>query len=272
MLTEMREEILRVNTTMSEARAKPACFRVLGVRVDAVQIPDAIVQMERWIQERSGCHYVAVTGMHGVTEAQQDSAFKEILNSADLVVPDGMSLVWLGRRFGFDLARRVYGPELMETFCRATGAKYRHFFYGGAPGVSELLARLMEAQHGVRVAGTYSPPFRRLTEEEDRAIVSRIQEAAPDVLWIGLSTPKQERWMYAHRARLQVPVLMGVGAAFDLNTGRVRQAPRWIRENGFEWLFRLLAEPRRLWRRYIIGGSSFVWNVCLELTRLRRFE
>src|SRR5216683_4642737 len=260
------------SSVVSDLSVKPIGFKVLGVRVHAVQIPDAIIQMEHWIEGRSRCHYVAVTGMHGVTEAQQDSAFKQILNSADLVVPDGMPLVWLGRRFGFDLARRVYGPELMETFCRATGAKYRHFFYGGAPGVSELLARLMEAQHGVRVAGTYSPPFRRLTEEEDRAIVSRIQEAAPDVLWIGLSTPKQERWMYAHRARLQVPVLMGVGAAFDLNTGRVRQAPRWIRENGFEWLFRLLAEPRRLWRRYIIGGSSFVWNVCLELTRLRRFE
>ena len=122
---------------MADHRPNETRFRVLGVWVDAVQIPDAIARMEQWIQERSGCHYVAVTGMHGVTEAQQDSAFKQILNSADLVVPDGMPLVWLGRKRGFgEMRRRVYGPELMETFCAQTGAKYRHFFYGGAPGVA----------------------------------------------------------------------------------------------------------------------------------------
>ena len=256
----------------SETEAIGSSFRVLGVRVDAVQIPDAILRIERWINERARCHYVAVTGMHGVTEAQKDAAFKNVLNSADLVVPDGMPLVWLGRYRGFALKRRVYGPELMNTFCAETGAKYRHFFYGGAPGVAEHLAKQLEKQHNIRVVGTYSPPFRQLTVEEDRAIVALIEAAAPDVLWVGLSTPKQERWMYEHHARVQVPVIVGVGAAFDLNSGKLRQAPSWMREHGLEWLFRLLAEPRRLWRRYILGGSSFVWNVSLELTRLRRFE
>src|SRR5437868_4071858 len=158
-----------------------------------------------------------------------------------------------------------------HPLCR-NRAKYRHFLYGGGPGGGGHLAKLLEKQHNIRVVGTYSPPFRQLTVEEDRAIVALIEAAAPDVLWVGLSTPKQERWMYEHHARVQVPVIVGVGAAFDLNSGKLRQAPSWMREHGLEWLFRLLAEPRRLWRRYILGGSSFVWNVSLELTRLRRFE
>src|SRR6266436_6218066 len=142
-------------------------FRVLGVRVDAVQIADVVRRMEEWIAQRGGCRYIAVTGMHGVTEAQHDAEFKTILNSAGLVVADGMPLVWIGRRHGFDLRRRVYGPELMATFCEQTSTKgYRHFFYGGAPGVAEDLAsRFVSRFSGVVVAGTYSPPFRSPTPE-----------------------------------------------------------------------------------------------------------
>jgi len=248
-------------------------FKVLGVRVDAVQIPDVIAQMERWIGERRGSHYIAVTGMHGVTEAQHDAALKEVLNSADLVVPDGMPLVWLGRWRGFGLKRRVYGPELMLEFCRATASKgYRHFFYGGAPGVAgELAGRLRRQFPSLQVVGTYSPPFRPVTPEEDAQVAHMICEARPDVLWVGLSTPKQERWMSEHRDRLDAPVMVGAGAAFDLNTGRVKQAPRWMREHGLEWFWRLLAEPRRLWRRYLIGGAEFVWLVALELLGLKKF-
>lgn len=235
--------------------ARPARdhFEVLGVRVDAVQIPDVVARMERWISERQGSHFVAVTGMHGVSEAQRDPSFKEVLNKADLVVPDGMPLVWIGRLRGHDLKRRVYGPELMLAFCEKTACKgYGHFLYGGAPGVPEDLAEhLMKRFPGLRVAGTYSPPFRPLTAEEDAEIVDMINKADPDVLWVGMSTPKQERWMYEHRDKLRVPVMVGAGAAFDLNVGRVRQAPRWMRENGLEWLWRLIQEPRRLWRRYL---------------------
>jgi N-acetylglucosaminyldiphosphoundecaprenol N-acetyl-beta-D-mannosaminyltransferase len=241
--------------------------------VDAVQIPDVVAQMERWIGERRGSHYIAVTGMHGVTEAQHDAALKEVLNSADLVVPDGMPLVWLGRWRGFGLKRRVYGPELMLEFCRATASKgYRHFFYGGAPGVAgELAGRLRRQFPSLQVVGTYSPPFRPVTPEEDAQVAHMICEARPDVLWVGLSTPKQERWMSEHRDRLDAPVMVGAGAAFDLNTGRVKQAPRWMREHGLEWFWRLLAEPRRLWRRYLIGGAEFVWLVALELLGLKKF-
>jgi N-acetylglucosaminyldiphosphoundecaprenol N-acetyl-beta-D-mannosaminyltransferase len=249
-----------------------SAFKVLGVRIDVVQIPDVIGKMENWIAERYQCHFIAVTGMHGVTEAQHEPLFKQILNSADLVVPDGMPLVWLGRYNGHPLERRVYGPELMQTFCRVSGSKYRHFFYGGAPGVADLIAQVLDRKYKIKVAGTYSPPFRPLSTKEDEEILSLINAARPDVLWIGLSTPKQERWMYEHRPALLVPVVVGVGAAFDLNSGRSRQAPRWMREHGLEWFFRLLQEPRRLWRRYLVYGSEFAYRVALELLSSRKFS
>ncbi len=256
-----------------ESGTRPA-FRVLGVRLNAVQIPVVVAQMEHWIEERGGGRFVAVTGMHGVTEAHDDPAFKAILNAADLVVPDGMPLVWIGRRQGHALRRRVYGPELMLAFCHATtGRGYSHFFYGGAPGVVEQLAKTLQARFPeLSVVGTYSPPFRTLTSEEDEQIVAMIRRAGPDVLWVGLSTPKQERWMYEHRDRLDVPIMVGVGAAFDINSGRVKQAPVWMREHGLEWFFRLVQEPKRLWRRYLIYGSRFVFYVSLELFGLKKFD
>ncbi len=244
-------------------------YRVLGVRVHAVQIPDVIALMEQWIAGREKCHYVAVTGMHGVTVAQEDPSFREVLNSADLVVPDGMPLVWIGRRRGYPLKRRVYGPELMATFCQQTGAKYRHYLYGGLPGIPERLAAVLQERYGVDVVGTHSPPFRPLTPEEDAAIVEHIHSVRPDVLWVGISTPKQERWMYEHRHVLDVPVLLGVGAAFDILSGRTKEAPLWMREHGLQWLHRLLSEPRRLWRRYLVGGSKFAWWVLQEELGIR---
>jgi N-acetylglucosaminyldiphosphoundecaprenol N-acetyl-beta-D-mannosaminyltransferase len=258
------------NPEQGEAQA----FRVLGVQVNAVQIPDAIRRMERWIAERHGTQYVAVTGMHGVAEARRDAGFRAVLNGAGMVVPDGMPLVWLGRLRGQRLRRRVYGPELMLEFCGATATRgLRHFFYGGAPGVADALADTMATRFpGLVVAGTYSPPFRPLTDDEDNDVVACINAAHADILWVGLSTPKQERWMHDHHTRLNVPVLVGVGAAFDLHTGRLKQAPAWMRENGCEWCYRLMQEPRRLWRRYVLLGSQFVWNVSLELLGLRQFE
>jgi N-acetylglucosaminyldiphosphoundecaprenol N-acetyl-beta-D-mannosaminyltransferase len=260
-------------TTTNPTEVPMPQFRVLGVPVNAVQIPEVVAWMESSIEDRSRARYVAVTGMHGVTESRDNPEFRTMLKEADLVVPDGMPLVWLGRMKGFPhLARRVYGPELMETFCRETGPKYRHFFYGGAPGVADHLAQVENQRYGVVIAGTYCPPFRPLTLEEDREVMSIIAASHADVVWVGLSTPKQERWMYEHRDKIQVPLMLGVGAAFDLNTGRLKQAPRWMREHGLEWLFRLLAEPQRLWKRYLVQGSRFVWNVLLELTALRVYE
>jgi len=247
-------------------------FTVLGVRVDAVQIPDVVELMERWIAARSACHFIAFTGMHGITETQYDPSFKKILNSADLVVADGMPLVWLGRWHGHAMRRRVYSSELMGTFCRKTGPLYRHYFYGGGPGVADRLAETLKQRHGVRTVGTYSPPFRPLTEEEKMEVDRRIQAAAPDVVWVCLGEAKQDRWMYEHRPRLTVPVLAGVGAAFDFVAGTVKEAPAWMQENGLEWFFRLVQEPRRLWRRYLVIGSKFLWNISLELLGLKKFD
>jgi N-acetylglucosaminyldiphosphoundecaprenol N-acetyl-beta-D-mannosaminyltransferase len=258
----------------SEA-APSSWFQVLGVRVNAVQIPEVVARMEEWIARREACRYIAVTGMHGVTEARHDRKFKEILNEAGLVVADGYPLAWLGRRKGFaQMKRRVYGPELMEAFCRQTAGKgYRHFFYGGAPGVAEELAVRFAARYpGLEVAGTYCPPFRAMTAEEDGEVVKVIEGARADILWVGLSTPKQERWMFEHRERLSVPVLVGVGAAFDFHAERVARAPEWMRENGLEWMFRLIQEPRRLWRRYLVYGSEFAVLVMLESVGLRKYR
>lgn len=249
-------------------------FNVLGVGISPVQIRDVIAQMGSWIAERHCCRSIAVTGMHGVTEAQHDLSFKEVLNAADLIVPDGMPLVWLARIQGFPLQRRVYGPELMITFCEQySGKDYRHFLYGGDVGVAEKLASVLCGRFpGLVIAGVYSPPFRPLTEAEDMQITKHLNESRIDVLWVGLGTPLQEKWMHEHRDRLQVPVLIGVGAAFDLHTGRKKQAPEWMRENGLEWLFRLVQEPRRLWRRYLIYGSEFALKVILEQLGLRKAE
>ncbi|MFZ0338019.1 MAG: WecB/TagA/CpsF family glycosyltransferase [Terracidiphilus sp.] len=251
-----------------------ASYAVLGVRVDAVQIPDVVSRMEEWIAHREACRYIAVTDMHSVMQAQHSSSFKKVLQDADLAVPDGFPLVWLGRRQGFALRRRVYGPELMERFCENTAAKgYRHFFYGGAPGVAErLAARFASRFPGLQTAGAYCPPFLPLTQEEDAEEVRLINAARADVVWVGLGAPKQERWMFEHRSRLNAGVLVGVGAAFDFHTGRVAQAPEWMREHGLEWFFRLSREPSRLWRRYLIYGTQFVALVLLEALGLKKFS
>ncbi len=256
----------------SEMNAVAPAFRVVGVRVDAVQLPEAVARIKRWIDNRENGKYVAVTGMHGVAESRQDPRFREILNQAALVVPDGMPLVWLGRWHGHSLRRRVTGSELMLAFCRETGPQPRHFFYGGAPGVAEDLARQLHEQFNITVAGTYTPPFRPLVEAEEADLTAQVHAAAPDIFWVGLSTPKQERWMSDHHLKLKVPVILGVGAAFDMNSGRLKRAPAWMRDSGLEWFYRLLSEPRRLWKRYLVTIPQSMWSISLELFHIRKFE
>ena len=247
-------------------------FRALGVPVDALQMPEVIERMEQWIALRSASHYIAVTNAHGVVVAQQDPSFKKTLESADMVIPDGMPLVWIGRRNGHRMPERVCGPDLFAAFCQKTQAKgYSHFLYGGAPGAPEALAAVLTQRYpGLRVAGMYSPPFRALTPEEDENAVRMINESGADVLWVGLGCPKQERWMYEHRDRLTVPAVIGVGAAFDFVSGRLPRAPRILGDNGLEWVYRLWREPRRLWRRYLVSNSSFLFYCFQEMLGLRR--
>jgi N-acetylglucosaminyldiphosphoundecaprenol N-acetyl-beta-D-mannosaminyltransferase len=264
----------RHDVNVDQGVASRERFSVLGVTFDVVQIPDVILQMRQWIARRAGCGYIAVAGMHGIIEARHKIEFKQAVVEASLVVADGIPVVWLGRLRGYNLRRRVYGPELMLQFCEETAlAGFRHYLLGGAPGVPEQLARALDKTcPGIGIVGTHSPPFRPTTPEEDAAIIENINRAAPDVLWVGLGTPKQEMWMYRHRDKLRVPVMIGVGAAFDFLSSRKRQAPVWMQDRGLEWFFRLMQEPRRLWKRYLVGGSEFGFLVALELLGLRRFE
>jgi N-acetylglucosaminyldiphosphoundecaprenol N-acetyl-beta-D-mannosaminyltransferase len=227
-------------------------------------MPQALDAIEGWIA-RGDRQYVCVTGVHGVMESQRDQELLRIHNAAGLVTPDGMPLVWLARHAGFPHVDRVYGPDLMLACCELALVRgYRHFFYGGGPGVAERLAtRLASRFPGLRVAGTYSPSFGPLSTAEEAEVVERLNASGAEIVWVGLSTPKQEHWMHRFRDRLTAPVLVGVGAAFDFHAGLKRQAPRWIRRSGFEWLFRLSQEPRRLWRRYSSNNTRFV----LELLR-----
>lgn len=254
-------------TTVEPHLIADRTFEVLGVRVAAVQIPDVINEMTKWIERADKYRYIAVTGMHGVVEAQKDGTVLEAINAAQLVVPDGMPLVWLGRKAGFDLPRRVYGPELMSDFCQKTGPQFKHFLYGGSLEVANKLAHILRSSNGSRIVGVHCPPFRTLTTAELEETAERINAAEPDITWVGLSTPKQELWMYHLRNRLEVPVAVGVGAAFDFLTGAKPMAPNWMRERGLEWLFRLRTEPRRLWRRYLIGGSEFLFYLLADQFR-----
>ena len=238
---------------------------ILGVGVSPLEMDGALHTIEGWIERREQ-HYVCVTGVHGVMESQRDPDLRRIHNAAGLVTPDGMPLVWLCRLAGYSKVERVYGPDLMLACCgRSVARGYRNFFYGGTSGIPELLiARLRARFPELHITGTYSPPFRRLTSEEDDEIVRRINQADPDIIWVGLSTPKQERWMSEHVGRVTAPVMIGVGAAFDFHAGIKRQAPRWMQHSGLEWFFRLLTEPRRLWRRYLYNNPMFLWNVLLQ--------
>lgn len=246
---------------------------VLGVGVSAINIPMALEVLDEWIDKHER-HYVTVTGVHGIIESQHDEALRRIHNEAGMVTPDGMPLVWLSRRAGYQHVSRVYGPDLMLAVCEHSLKKnYRHYLYGGNEGVPELLAqKLQERFPGLSFAGMVSPPFRKMTPEEDAALVAEINALKPDILWVGLSTPKQERWMAEHVSRLDVPVLIGVGAAFDFHAGLKKQAPRWMQRSGLEWLFRLMTEPKRLWKRYLYNNPQFIWLVMLQQLGLRRYN
>jgi N-acetylglucosaminyldiphosphoundecaprenol N-acetyl-beta-D-mannosaminyltransferase len=218
--------------------------------------------------------YICVTGVHGVMEAQTDEGFRRILNGAFLCTPDGMPMVWLGKLNGHARMRRVYGPDLMLEVCRWSEISgCRHFFYGGAPGVAETLrARLQARFPGLRVAGCYSPPFRALNSAEEQALRQTIQAVRPDILWVGLSTPKQEKFMAEFLPKLDVTLMVGVGAAFDFHSGRVRQSPRWMQRCGLEWFYRLCQEPRRLARRYLRNNPLFLLKIAGQLGRLRKYS
>jgi N-acetylglucosaminyldiphosphoundecaprenol N-acetyl-beta-D-mannosaminyltransferase len=244
---------------------------VLGVGIHPINIPLALAAVDRWISRREP-HYVCLTPIHAAYDAYCDPDLKRILNRSGLTAPDGMGIVWLLRLRGNHGVQRVYGPDLVVSLCEHGIARgYRHYFYGGETDVAKQLAeRLTERFPGLAVAGAVSPPFGALTAGEDAAMVERINQSHPDIVWVGLGTGKQERWMADHQAQLEAPVLIAVGAAFDFLSGRKPQAPPWMRRSGLEWLFRLGSEPRRLWPRYR-EYPRFLVLVLAQSLGLRRF-
>lgn len=244
---------------------------ILGVGVSAINMEQTLECIHGWITRREP-HYVCVTPAHSIMACYHDPDLRPIFNHSGLTTPDGMSLVWLLRLKGHRHVRRVYGPDLMHAlFERSLEEGYRHFFYGGAPGVADTLRGKMEEQYpGLQIVGTYCPPFRPLTPEEDLQAIQIIKASKPDILWVGVSSPKQEIWMAEHVGRLDVPALIGVGAAFDFLSGNKKQAPLWMQRSGLEWLFRLLSEPRRLWRRYA-EYPIFLTLVLLQILGLKKY-
>ena len=240
---------------------------ILGVRVNLEDYDSAIAKVEEHIKNEYPTGYVTLMSANNLVNAQKDRFFKEISNKTYLSLPDGIPLVWIARSKGaVKIKTNTRGTAFMLKFFENTfQKKYRHFFYGGREGVAEQLKTVFETKFpGVKIVGTYCPPFRKLTEAEDSRSCEIINSSGADIVWVGLSTPKQEYWMYGHEDKLNVSLMIGVGAAFDFHTGNAKEAPGWMQSNGLEWLFRLLTEPRRLWRRYLIGNSLLIYWLIKE--------
>jgi N-acetylglucosaminyldiphosphoundecaprenol N-acetyl-beta-D-mannosaminyltransferase len=259
--------------SLPPAKPSPELQRanVLGIGVHAVNPDQALGLIATALKDRIR-GYICVTGVHGIMEAQRHREFRRVLDGALLVLPDGMPTVWVGRWQGHMQMRRVFGPDFMLAVCRRSVTEgWTHFVYGGKAGVAEeLRTNLQERFPGIQIVGTYTPPFRELTSLEDMELQEQIRQLSPDIVWIGLSTPKQERFMAQYMPRLNCKLMIGVGAAFDIHTGGLRDAPDWVKNAGLQWLHRLCQEPSRLWKRYLINNSMFLLQIGLQFSGLRR--
>ncbi|MDP9096823.1 MAG: WecB/TagA/CpsF family glycosyltransferase [Pseudomonadota bacterium] len=258
---------------MGDARHDPKRQNVLGVGVSVIDMGAAVRTIQNWIDGRMQ-RYVCVTSVHGVMASQASAELRHIHNEAGMVTPDGMPLAWLLRLAGHTHTSRVCGPELMPAvFAASQSRRDRHFLYGATEQtLAKLRTGLLAQAPAALIVGCYAPPFRPLTPAEDVEITALINAAAPDVVWVGLSTPKQERWMAEHRASLTAPVLIGVGAAFDVHAGLSQRAPALMQRFGLEWLYRVAKEPRRLWWRYFWNNPRFLALLALQKTGLYRRE
>jgi N-acetylglucosaminyldiphosphoundecaprenol N-acetyl-beta-D-mannosaminyltransferase len=256
----------------SPAPRRPASEEVLGVPLALTDYTRTLDWIDAAIAAGSP-EYICVAATHTVVACGEDEELREAVLGSSFTVPDGQPLVWALRALGHDLGDRVYGPELMARACeRAASTGTRMFLYGGRDeaALSQLQQQLEQRYPGLRIAGTYCPPFRPLTDDEERSIAAQIDASGADVVWVGIGVPKQEKWMAQMRGRLAAPVLIGVGAAFDFHAGLVRQAPMWVQGAGLEWLYRLMREPRRLWRRYARYNPRFIIGFARQYLRFRR--
>ncbi|MFZ0591021.1 MAG: WecB/TagA/CpsF family glycosyltransferase [Bryobacteraceae bacterium] len=243
----------------------PKKLSILGVGISQTSYAEVVDLCTQWRLERASgatrlARYICVTSVHGIIMARDDREVADVLNQADIATPDGMPIVWALHSLGCRNQQRVYGPTLMLEICRrAADTGLKIFLYGGRENVlPELIGRLGTKFPGLLIVGSYSPPFRSLTEEEEITVRQRIIESDADLVFVGISTPKQEKWMHVHRDAFPGVTMVGVGAAFDFHAGRVRQAPDWMQSSGLEWLFRLLMEPKRLWQRYLLVTPRFL--------------
>src|ERR687892_232608 len=249
---------------------RPEPYAVLGVRIDPLGVEQAAEAFDRG-HANGRARIVHQCNAYNLLLASKDPTYQTVMNRGDLNLPDGWPAVWAGRRLGVPVGERVAGADLCDAvFRRGIQTGLRHFFYGGTEATLErLVAHLRRNYPGIEIAGVYAPPFRPLTRSERGRITALVNGARPDVVWVGLGTPKQDYWMDEFRDRLDAGVLVGVGAVFDFLSGTKRRAPRWMQRSGLEWLHRLASEPRRLWRRYLLGNPEFVLRVAGQLGRER---
>jgi len=254
----------------ADDRNKINVTRILGVPVSLINMQSAVATITGWAKA-GAANYVCIRDVHGIMQAQTDAELLAIHDRAGLVTPDGMPLVWIGRLREGKSIGRVCGADLVDALCAISVAQgLKHYFYGGKRGVAEEMAAALSVRYpGLRTVGTLSPPFGTMSKEEDDAIVQNISVAAPHIVWVGLSTPKQEYWMRDHVGRIHGATLIGVGAAFDFHTGKIKRAPKWMRSAGLEWLHRFCSEPRRLWRRYLVMAPIFVLKFLVSEIRMR---
>lgn len=238
---------------------------ILGTKVSATNLQGASLYLKDCIEQDKRT-YVCIAPVSTIVDAWKNDAYRKIINSSGMVTPDGMPLVWLGKLKGERTMGRAYGPDLMLKFCELSQQKgYKHYFYGGTSERNQLLIEKLKNKFPeLKVKGSYAPPTRKTGEMEDDDILEQINRAEPDILWVGLGSPKQDYWMYNHRQKLNVPVVIGVGAAFDFISGVKKQAPKWMQRCGLEWFFRLCCEPKRLWKRYLFGNALFIFLVLRD--------
>lgn len=241
----------------------PTC-NILGVDIAAIDMASLLDYLDNNIHDLSG-DYICVSNVHTTVTAYEDEEYRKVQNGGIMAIPDGGPLSSVGQKRGFKNMKRTTGPSLMEEIFKISVSKgYRHYFYGSTDKTLErLYAVLTETYPGIQIAGMYSPPFRTMTEEEDRAIVERINEMKPDFVWVGLGAPKQEKWMAAHQGRVS-GLMIGVGAGFDYHAGNIERAPEWMQKSNLEWVYRLLQDPRRLFKRYWHTNTKFIWNAVIR--------
>ncbi len=242
---------------------KQAELKILDVKFDGVLLAEVLSKIEQFIQERV-LHQVCVVNVWSTVLMQKDPEFLAVNNSAAISVADGMPLTWVSRWFGPPIPERISGSDLFHAFNTLAAEKgYRVFMLGATSETLESLSVKLEAAYpGLCIAGSYAPPFSQsFSEEENRKIIQAVNSAQPDLLWVGLSAPKQEKWIWDNRDSLNVPVAVGVGAVFDFFSGNIKRAPFWMQKIGIEWLHRLSHEPSRLWKRYLIGNPAFIWYI-----------